>query len=132
MPIITSLSTRFLGHPRLTNPTFVIRCEITLQCNSKFYHATLIEPEFATAWQNPSRSLLRWRGGSTDFSLCLSYVLLGDSVRTKLPRSFHPRAQYSTNLLEQLPQPRRIARSAAKARVHVKLRELLHRRSQSR
>jgi hypothetical protein len=23
MPIITSLSTRFLGHPRLTNPTFV-------------------------------------------------------------------------------------------------------------
>jgi hypothetical protein len=24
MPIITSLSTRFFGHPRLTNPTFGI------------------------------------------------------------------------------------------------------------
>src|SRR5579859_6107792 len=24
MPIITSLSTRFFGHPRLTNPTFVL------------------------------------------------------------------------------------------------------------
>src|SRR5580693_6681066 len=26
MPIITSLSTRFFGHPRLTNPTFGIQC----------------------------------------------------------------------------------------------------------
>src|SRR5580704_3067527 len=26
IPIITSLSTRFFGHPRLTNPTFGIQC----------------------------------------------------------------------------------------------------------
>src|SRR5205814_1714959 len=31
MPIITSLSTRFFGHPRLTNPTFVLARVLLIQ-----------------------------------------------------------------------------------------------------
>src|SRR5689334_2392407 len=102
MPIITSLSTRFFGHPRLTNPTFVIRSEITLWRNSKFYHAPKMKPESATA--------CKWR-----------ILNLVGGVR--------PRAQNRPNLLEQLPEPGGVARRAAKAGVHVELREFLHCRS---
>jgi hypothetical protein len=34
MPIITSLSTRFFGHPRLMNPTLVISNEFAAPRNS--------------------------------------------------------------------------------------------------
>src|ERR1700678_643381 len=59
IPIITSLSTRFFGHPRLTNPTFGITARsFGLNGKTRFYHTSSRYPGGASASRkHSSRSL---------------------------------------------------------------------------
>src|ERR1700744_5813593 len=111
MPIITSLSTRFFGHPRLTNPTFVFGFKA-----SKSASTTGNRPF------PPNLNYSMWHP-NTDF--------VGDR-REREGDAMLPLFSSGSNLSQQAAQACGVTGRSAKSRLRINLCEFAHRRREAR